>query len=341
MTRRAGADWAQQRERGSGFWVRFMIGLSLGVGWWPAYVLLLPITAYFFLTAPKARRASRQFLARALGREAKTPEVFRHFFSFSVAVLDRVFFLANRTQRFAVSVEGLDLLSNLLAEGRGLVLLGSHLGSFETLALVARQAPVRVRPVMYRRHSGVATRLFEALDPSRQNDIIAIGEPGAMLQVSESIARGEIVGLLADRTPGGEKTLLVPFLGSPAPFATGPFILASVVHAPVVQFFAVRTGRRRYQIRFELLATRITLDRAVRQQALSEWVGRYAGRLEAMARTHPFDWFNFFDFWGREDYESGGRAQLSAGSDALDTAASVSSMGRAGSSSGVGRPAGV
>ena len=64
---------------------------------------------------------------------------------------------------------------------------------------------------------------MERLDPTLADAIIEIGTPEAMLRVRESLARGEMVGILADRAPAGQKMVTVPFLGDPASLPTGPF----------------------------------------------------------------------------------------------------------------------
>src|SRR5262249_27567933 len=108
---------------------------------------------------------------------------------------------------------------------------------------------------------------------------------------------GEIIGILADRAPQPDKTAVVPFLGSPAAFPSGPLILAAALGTPVVLFFGMHIGNRRYEVHFEHFADRIILDRARRAEDLAVWVWRYAERLEAYTRRYPFNWFNFYDFW--------------------------------------------
>jgi predicted LPLAT superfamily acyltransferase len=131
------------------------------------------------------------------------------------------------------------------------------------------------------------------------DSLIEIGEPEAMLRLRESVERGEIVGILADRAPQQDKTAVVPFLGDLAPFPTGPLILAAVLGTPVVLFFGIHTGSRRYEVSFEHFADRVILDRSRRAEDLATWTRRYAARLETYVRRYPFNWFNFYDFWER------------------------------------------
>ncbi len=274
-----------------------MIRLSLTFGWRTGQLLIHPIALYFFLFSQHARAASRGFLARVLSRTPTEADVLRHIFSYSCVLYDRIFLLSNRTGGFVIDEAGLADLTNALAQSRGCLLFGAHLGSFEALRCFGRKSPVPVKVLMYRDNSGPYTNLVEALDPSLQQDIIDIGKPDSMLRVRESLQRGEMVGILADRAPGGDKMLAVPFLGAPAAFPTGPLRLAAALGAPVVLFFGVRTGPRRYTVCFEHFADRVALDPSDRTAQTVMWLERYTRRLEHHCRRYPFNWFNFYDFW--------------------------------------------
>lgn len=290
------ADWVRP-ERGAPSLARFMLWLTLRFGL-PVGQSLLPfITAYFLATGGAARSASRGYLGRALGRRPTAIEIARHFHRFASTTLDRVFLLAGREDGYRIDLGGLDAIEAALAHGRGCILLGAHLGSFEVLRAIGRQSPRPVRVLMYRGNAGGPTRLLEQLDPGFAASVIDIGTPGAMLRVSESLRAGELVGMLGDRAPHGEKTLPVRFLGAEAAFPTGPLLVAAMLQAPVVLFHGVRTGRRRYVVRFEPFAETVTVQRGRREADLRGWVQLYADRLEALCRRYPFDWFNFHDVW--------------------------------------------
>jgi predicted LPLAT superfamily acyltransferase len=91
----------------------------------------------------------------------------------------------------------------------------------------------------------------------------------------------------------------VEFLGEPAPFAHGPFILASLLECPVYLFFCLREGNG-YRIYCEPFAERIVLPRGERVPRLREYLQQYARRLEAYCMKAPYQWFNFYDFWRRD-----------------------------------------
>ncbi len=303
------AGWAAQPERGGVRLLRIALWLITTLGQPVGRLLLLPITAWFLLTSGPARAASRDYLSRALGRPATRRDVARHFHTFAAAILDRVFLLTGRTQGYHIQTDGLDHVAAILNGGRGCILLGAHLGSFEVLRAVAQRSPVPVWALMYRRNAGALTRILDRLAPDIRESIIEVGDSQSMLRAHECVMRGEIVGILADRAPdagalghaahhpAGHRMVQAAFLGGVAAFPAGPFILASTLGAPVVLFHAVRTGPRRYAVRFQPFADRVVLRRADRTGDLREVVHRYAGLLEAGCRAHPYNWFNFFPFW--------------------------------------------
>ena len=289
--------WAQQRERGAPGLTRVAVWLALNAGRVAAPLLVWLGTGWFLLTSAAARGASADYLGRVLGRPPGLRDVMRHFHAFACAVLDRVLLLAGRDEAFTIETHGIETVLATLARGKGCILLGAHLGSFEVLRTVARHAPVPVWALMYRRNSGALTPLLDRLAPGLHERVLEIGDTASMIQAHECVERGEIVGILADRAPPGHRMVTVPFLGAGAAFPSGPFVLASTLAAPVVLFHAVRTGPRRYEVRFEPFLDQVVLRRAHRAADLHDTMARYAAAVEAACRVHPYQWFNFFPFW--------------------------------------------
>lgn len=289
--------WATAPERGSTRLTRIALFLALRGGRAAAPVLVALGTAWFLATSGPARAASREYLRRVLDRPPAAWDVARHFHSFGRAILDRVLLLGGRDAAFAIRTHGLDTVLDVIARGQGCILLGAHLGSFEVLRAIARQAPVPVWALMYRRNAGALTPLLDRLAPALTERVLEIGDTASMIQARECVERGEIVGILADRAPPGHRMVQVPFLGQPAAFPSGPFVLAATLGAPVILFHAVRTGPQTYDVAFEPFADQVVLRRATRADDLRAVIAQYATALERGCRAHPLQWFNFFPFW--------------------------------------------
>ena len=293
------ATWFAEPERGSPAVMRFLTWLVLRLGRSATRWLLYPLTLYYLAFAPRARRASRTFLGRALGRRASASDVLRNFYTYASTLHDRIYLLCGRFEDLDVAVDGGAPLDAIMARGRGCILLGSHLGSFEAVRAVGRLVkdyPINI--VMYEGNSPKLSGVLDRLAPDLKARVIVPGRPETMLRIKECLERGEIVGILGDRPFGSEKISVCPFLGVPARFPHGPFRLAMMLETPVVLFFGLYEGENRYRIVLEVLADEPLADGKKRSEAAARWTERYVHRLEHHARRAPYNWFNFYDFWG-------------------------------------------
>lgn len=294
--------WREQREGGGRFALWLIIALARYGGRRFARLLLYPITLYFFLRRGIERRASRQYLARAFGRPPGVWAMLRQFHGYAATTLDRIFLLARGERGFHIEVEGLDELERRLDEGHGVLLVGSHQGSFEALrAVSARRPGAQLRVVLDKGKTPAMTALLEALAPAVGESVIDAAQGGAhvVLAAGEACRDGAMVALLADRAGEREAQREVDFLGAPAPLPVGPWLLANALKVPVLLCFGLYLGGNRYRLVFEPFAERVEIPRDRRGPALDALLVRYAARLEHYVRIAPYNWFNFHDFWRR------------------------------------------
>lgn len=302
MTTSAPADWAQRDERGSHAALTLMRWLSLGLGRTVSRLVLPFIALYFFIAASAARRASRSYLTRALGRPATWIDVLRHFHAFASTVHDRVYLLNDRFDQFKLDIESADEVDRALDAGPGAFLVGAHFGSFEVLRAATRSSAAQgrhydVTMVMYEENAKRINATLAALNSKAAQNIIGLGRPDAMLQVQQALDDGHLVGFLADRTLARQPTLTVSFLDAPAAFPLGAFRLAALLRRRVLLMQGVYLGGNRYRVRFAPIADFSTIAAGGRDAAIQDAVRRYAAELEQACRAHPCNWFNFFDFW--------------------------------------------
>lgn len=303
----ASAPWLGTAEKGSLLGMRATL-LLVGLLGRRLTRLVLPVIAlYFVLLHGDARRASRRWLRR-VGAPHGRAAVWRHVLRFAQVTLDRVLFLRGDTAGFAVEHVGQEHLRALRASGRGGLLVGAHLGSFEAMRALAERHGFPVRILAYEKNARKINALLRGLRPDLDVKVIEV-EPGApwpALQAAEAIERGELVALLADRTGLGDRTATVPFLGRPATFPAGPWALAAALRCPVLLTFGLHRPPDRYELVAEPLpgASEPLPRGAAREAALAERVALFARRLEHHARRVPDNWFNFFDIWVQR--ETGG-----------------------------------
>lgn len=300
----------QSRPEGGGRFALWLIRTIALVGGRPlGRLVLYPVTLYFYLRRRPERTASRRFLERVLGKPVTTRQVMKHIYSFAAITLDRIFLLAHGEKGFDITVEGLDELEASLDQGRGLLLLGSHQGSFEALrAISSRRPDIPLRVVLDKQKTPAMTELLEALAPDIGAAVIdaSLGGASITLAMSEACEQGAMVALLADRGREHEVLRRTPFLGEPAPFPVGPWLLAHSLRVPVMLCFGLYEGGNRYRLIFEPFADRVEIPRHERAQALDEVLARFARRMEHYVHVAPYNWFNFYDFW-QQDVDAPGR----------------------------------
>jgi len=293
-------DWSERPEIASPRVTAAAIALLRRIGRPAARTLIVLLSLFVFLRRGPERRASRAYLGRAFGRPAHWWEVLRHMHTYTLTLLDRVFLLAESFRRFDVRIDGLEHLHAAMDQGRGVLLLGAHVGSFDILRALGEQRPdVRVCVVMDRQQTPGLTATLQALNPSLAANIIDAGaDPAALALAMHDAARsGALIGLLGDRARPGESVQPVEFFGARAAFPVGPYLLAAVLELPVVLCFGLYRGGNRYDLYFETFAEELRLSRGARAAQLGAWAQRYAARLEHYTRLDPYNWFNFYDFW--------------------------------------------
>ena len=293
-------NWQSRPEGGGHFAIWLIRTIALYGGRRVGRLCLYPITGYFYLRRAPERLASAQYLQRVFGRPATPWQVLKHIHMFAATILDRVYLLARGEQPFEIETEGLELLEQRAALGHGVLLFGSHQGSFEALrAIGSRRPDMPLRVVLDKQKTPAMTELLEALAPEVGACVIDASQDGTSiaLAMAEACEKGAVVAMLADRGRGHEVLRRADLLGSPAPFPISPWLLAHTLHVPVVLCFGLYLGGNRYRLVFEPFSERVEIPRHDRGPALDALIARYALRLEHYIRIAPYNWFNFYDFW--------------------------------------------
>jgi KDO2-lipid IV(A) lauroyltransferase len=114
--------------------------------------------------------------------------------------------------------EGAALIDGLLAQGRGLVLLTPHMGSFEICAqaYAERYGPVKPITVLYRPARQAWLRALEETARARPALATAPATLSGVRLMLRALKRGETVGLLPDQVPPSGMGVWAEFFGQPA-----------------------------------------------------------------------------------------------------------------------------
>ncbi|MDH5394884.1 MAG: lipid A biosynthesis acyltransferase [Gammaproteobacteria bacterium] len=292
--------WSEKRERSNPATLQLICWIALHTSRFIARLFLYPITFYFYFTSPQVRVASRNYLRRISGLNGSALQVAKHIFYFSATILDRVYFLTDQFHRFDIKINGLEHIEAQQASGKGCILLGAHLGSFELLRALAVHNKMPFKILMYQDHNAMITKVFNSLNPDVASSVINLADASAMLKMNESLAGGDMVGMLGDRYIDSDKRINCHLLNDNVDFPAGPMTLATITNVPVIFFCGVYCGKNKYEIYIEKLTDAAQLSRRERADYVTKSTQLYVDRIEFYLKKHPYNWFNFYDFWQDE-----------------------------------------
>lgn len=300
--------WSRFEERGVTLGMKVLFGIYRIFGRWVFRVILFPVMTYFYLTSTAARVASREFLdnverarTKRDGRPGPKLNGFSHFLQYGESILDKSAQWAGVRSKQNIEYVDPELYAEIAGRSRGGVFIGSHLGNLEALRAFGNlKQGLIVKALVFTRHSLKFMRFLEQANPQAIENIIQVDTlgPASVIRLADRIDAGEWVAMVADRTSidHGGRSIQCEFLGSPAWFPEGPFILAALLECPVYFIFCLREGGR-YDVHLEKLTERLELPRSRRQEELRRVVSTFADRLERQCLAYPYQWYNFFDFW--------------------------------------------
>lgn len=277
---------------------RALVSLIRVVGVKPVYGVMHLWLVWYILVRPSVTRGAYIFhRRRGRSRLQAAFDVYRSFYHFGKVIIDR--FAVYAGHRFDIIVENKELYYGKMNREKGFVLLFSHFGNSEMAAYSMATPDKHMNILAFGGETPVV--MAERAKVLERNNIGMIvvnpGEMGHIFEIHNSLERGEVLAVAGDRRMG-DKTISCTFMGAAAPFPAGVFHLCAALHCPIVLTFVLKEPNNRYHIFTEELHTDISLPRAQQAVALAQ---QFATRLEQMALTHPYEWFNFFDFWHEPD----------------------------------------
>ncbi|WP_310600921.1 lysophospholipid acyltransferase family protein [Desulfobulbus sp.] len=260
------------------------------------------IACGYFLFSSKVQESRRLYaiLFPERGRWFHLWCAFRQYQNFTTIHFDR--FLTNCGYPPAFACEGVEALDARIGHG-GALLLMSHLGNWEMAARLLMRQGYETPLLLYmgvKEKEGVERTQKEELQRAGIAILGAGRETASPFQAVEGLRmlqRGGLVSMAGDMVwRQDQRRIPVIVRGRAASVSEAPFVLALVSGAPIVVFFAFRTGRNRYRFTFSEPIWVRSGGRGDRQRALATAAQRYADLLESALRAHPCEWYHFDRF---------------------------------------------
>ncbi|MCI1186377.1 lysophospholipid acyltransferase family protein [Hymenobacter sp. DH14] len=271
-----------------GFFIR-----HLGV--WAAYFILLFVAGYYFCFSPKSSAPILDLYRRRLHFPALKALrlLYVNYFRFGQTLIDKFAVLAGQQSAFTFAFDGGQHLDAMVALGEGGILLSAHAGNWEAAGQLLSRLNRPVSIVMYDGEEANIKQFLQQSANKKFQVIFVQKDLSHIFKINAALAANELVCIHADRFLPGTKTLSQDFLGAPARFPEGPFLLALKFSAPVTFVYAFKETATHYQ----LSATPPQRYRTAQHDTVGTIAAAYARTLEAKVRQYPAQWFNYYDFW--------------------------------------------
>ena len=304
--------WSRTQERGTVLGIKLLLAVYSLLGRGVFNLILRGVMRYYHLTGKRARNASEQYLFQlktyAEQQNIELPAEltsYNHLLSFGHTMLDK---LAAWKGDFSVdnlTIHGQEQFESMVENQQGVLILGSHLGNIELCrALGRRHSHIKINALVFTEHAERFNSVMKAVNPQSDLNLIQVTSmgPDTAILLQQKLEQGEWIVIVGDRTSTSKESRSVwaEFLGKEAPFPQGPFMLASVLKAPVFLLFGLRDDSQtkpHFNVYFEHFSDKIELPRKAREQSLQQVVQKYADRLQHYTLKAPLQWYNFFNFW--------------------------------------------
>ncbi|MFZ5801571.1 MAG: lysophospholipid acyltransferase family protein [Candidatus Omnitrophota bacterium] len=271
--------------------VAVCIGMTHWIDPWIACKIAEAFGALAFFFMRKRRRIALENIGRAFGERLSDPEKVilarKSFESVALSILELFFVRRTRLNyQHIFHINGLEYMDQALQEGQGVVLVISHLGSWEYSGFLGLFTKADRYVIVKNFRNPRVTRQINELRLVIPTHPIPKDDPGALREVLRQLRRNNIVAVLIDQW-SGPSGLWVPFFGQETSTTSLPAKIAARSNSPIVFASCIRASFGRYEIYFEpafhvdlqdpnweyntTLALNKTLERKVREVP-SQWI---------------------------------------------------------------------
>jgi predicted LPLAT superfamily acyltransferase len=284
------------KSKGNTLGYGIFIGILRFAGVGPAYFLLRFVSFYYFLFSRKSTKFSYEYFTKGLkfGRWKALRGVYKNYYLFGQTLIDKVVVMSGLKVPFTFSFDGEHYLEEIIAGGKGGILISAHIGNYEIAGYYFKRLPVKVNIVMVDNEDAQIKQYLESVMHDRKMNIIFIKEDlSHIYEISNALRNNELIAIHADRFVKGSKTVDGNFLGQDAHFPMGPFVLAATFKVPISYVFNLKDNSKHYH----LYATPSHIYSGDKKTMINEALSDYIKQLEGKVKQYPEQWFNYYNFW--------------------------------------------
>lgn len=287
----------QGKSKGTPLGYRIFVWVLKTFGVLPAYFLLRFVALYYFFFSFRASRQIYNLYRQKLGYSqfSSIKKVYKNYYLLGQSIIDKVVVMSGIKNDFSFDFDGEENLREIAALQKGGILLSAHIGNWDVAGHLFKRLETPINIVLYDGEHKQIKQYLEGITGKRSVKIIVIkNDLSHIYAISNAFANNELVCMHADRFIEGNKTMSANFLGTPARFPMGPFLLAATFKVPVSFVFALKESTLHYHFFARAIKDYAGISKeAMMQQMLND----FAGEMENKVKQYPEQWFNYFNFW--------------------------------------------
>lgn len=284
---------------------RLLLLTSRLLGPWFFIVIAKGIATGYFFTNSKRRKNSCYFYQVLFPGKSRLFYLYctwKQFTNFTYVYLDR--FTQRHVEQPLLQIEGRENLVAGYENGKGGILLMSHMGNWEVAAHFLTKILPNIKLLLY-----MGVRNKEEIEKIQKRSIQHDGvqvvgvdqDGGSPFDIVHGLhllqQQGGFVSMAGDVVwRDDQRTVSGTLLGHCVSLPEAPFILSLVTGAPLIVFFAFRARNGQYRFSAFPPLQIIAKNREQRAIAIKKAAQAYLDHLETAIKRHPFEWFHFDTF---------------------------------------------
>ncbi len=295
------AEW-EGKSRGTVLGYRIFVFCIKKFGVRAAYFLLYFVAFYFCFFSREGTRSIYYYFRRRRGFNGlkSVLSIYKSYYTFGQTIIDKVAISAGLRDKFSYDFDGVDKLSQVLAEKKGGLLISAHVGNFEIaqffLNELEENAPINLLTTD-KEHEAIKDYLDRISSKSQIKFILYQDDFSHIFEIGAALSRNELICITGDRYIKQTKYLEENLLGKKAKFPAGPFLMGQKLKVPILFVYVMKEKNLHYH----LYARKVEAENGDARSILAHYVASISWILE----KYPYQWFNYFDFWDVERKGSG------------------------------------
>ena len=303
--------WSKIKEGGGLLGLKTTLFIYKTLGRRLTYFVMYIVIIYYFLAKKSARNASFGYIKRIhhLSCLKLWLYSYKHFTSFGEMLIDKlaVWNKSITAKNIYTSQETSDRTAKAIQSKKGGIIFTAHFGNLEVArALSTRHKGMKINALVFSENAIKLNNMLTKINPDHEIGMVSLETvtPKLAIELSDKIDNGEFIVITGDRTSttNNNRNIKVDFLGDEVLIPQGPFILASLLKCPAFFMVCPKISHNQFEFILDDFDTQgINLNRINREHSIEKYANRYTLLLEKYCLKYPKQWFNFFDFWSKED----------------------------------------